>query len=196
MALRAAILDRKVYEKVEDDDASMRRAISVVFTAAIGFGVGARTLTPSGIPIPESAEWMLTLGLQNVIMLTAISTTFLSWVVWSAIAFYVGSKLLRGVATYKTTIRAMGLAYAPVTLLVFLPISRYIDDERLAPYSILLLVTMWLVATTTIAIKETQKTNWLKVSLPVIFGWFVGWMVLLFEIAWPLIFPGGYAFQP
>jgi hypothetical protein len=175
-ALQAAVLDRRVYQNITEDREWFLRAFSTVLAAALLFGLGLRSISRPEDIQERFPAWLSQVGVDTLIVLLGISTVFLSWIMWSVIAYYIGSKLLRGSASYKLTLRSIGLAYGPgvFTLFIFWRVD------------LIMLVMLWILATDAIAIKETQKFGWFKSFIPVMFGWLFSWPFLFINMILPL----------
>jgi hypothetical protein len=86
--------------------------------------------------------------------------------------------LLRGKASYRLTLRAVGVAYSPALLYFLAAIPNF-------TIPIYQLIPLWVLATVTVAIKATQGYNWLKVILPALIGWFIAWTFIQYGIVIP-----------
>jgi hypothetical protein len=102
----AAKLDVQTYESIEHDESATTQALTVVIIAAIAGGIGA--ITESDSPI---------LGLVG-----GVVGGIVGWILFSAVAYFVGTKLLPGKDTSATIgqlLRTMGFAQVPGILSVF-----------------------------------------------------------------------------
>ncbi len=97
-------LDVNVFEEIEHDQGATGQAATVVaivaLLAALGSGIGS------------------SFGGGNF-FLSFISTliwTFVGWVIWSALTYFVGTSLFGGVADMGEMLRVIGFAYAPQIL--------------------------------------------------------------------------------
>jgi len=129
---RAMRLDAGLYEEVVADAGTLNQALIVViiYGMAAAFGSFGRTGT-TGINI-------------------GMITTLLGWYVWAFTAYIVGARILPEPETKpdrKAVIRAMGFAGAPglARLLGFLPGLGGV---------VVLLVSIWMVASATVALKK------------------------------------------
>jgi hypothetical protein len=111
--LRVIKLDKSVYAEVEADEMATSQAAIVVaivaFLSAIGGGLGR---VVSG----EGRGFILA-------FLSAILGTFIGWLVWSAVTYFVGTSVFKGEATMGEMLRVIGFAQAPQILgvLSFIP---------------------------------------------------------------------------
>src|SRR3982750_521073 len=96
----AALLDVATYEEVEHDDKATGQAAVVVVIVAVCAAIG--------------AVWR---GGPSIIM--APIGAILSWLLWSAITYVIGDKLLGGTATWGELLRTLGFAQAPGVLMIF-----------------------------------------------------------------------------
>lgn len=99
-------LNPATFEEVEHDRTATGQAALVVaivaILAAIGAGFAAQLAGASFI--------------ANFI--SALIWTFLGWLVWAAISFFVGTTLFNGKATLDEMLRVIGFAYAPQMLAI------------------------------------------------------------------------------
>ena len=159
-ALKAAVLDGSAYKGVHDEPQPLIGAMAVVGVTAIAFGLGVRNQPIGG----EVAS--------GLVASVVISNTLLGWGLWSATAWFVGSRLLGGPATYRTLLRAIGTAYGPGILLVLIPVP--LVGEWIFP-----VVWIWVLVAVTTAIRHTQDHGWLKAFAAAFLGL---WMYLLFWV--------------
>jgi len=107
--LRVIKLDKSVFAEVEIDEAATAQAAMVVAIiaalSAISGGLG--NLITSG------GRGILAAFLVPIVM------AFISWVVWSAVTYFVGTTLFHGEATLDEMLRVIGFAQAPLMLGVF-----------------------------------------------------------------------------
>lgn len=94
------MLDIATYEEVEHDNDATGQAAVVVIIVAICTALGAIWRGgPSIIAGPISAV--------------------LGWLLWSAITYVIGGKLLGGTATWGELLRTIGFAQSPGVLMIF-----------------------------------------------------------------------------
>ena len=166
-ALKAALLDGSAYEGVHDEPQPLIGAMAVVGVAAIAFGLGVRNQPLGG----ETVQ-------PGLVASLAVSTTLVGWGLWSAMAWFVGSRLFAGTATYRALLRAIGLAYAPGILMVLVTVP-------VAGEGVQLLARLWLLAAVTAAVKYAQGHGWLKAFGAAFAGWWLS-QVLLFWLLLPI----------
>ncbi|HEX5498901.1 MAG TPA: YIP1 family protein, partial [Thermomicrobiales bacterium] len=103
----AARLDPNTYENVEHDTSATGQAATVVIVAAIAAGIGSL-----GGPRPY--------GLGNFIW--GVISALVGWVIFAALVYFVGTKLLPSATTSSTlgeVMRTLGFAETPAILAVF-----------------------------------------------------------------------------
>jgi hypothetical protein len=107
-AIGAAKLDPAVYEEIEHDPGAMGQAVAIVLIASVAAGIGNIGHEGSG-------------GL-----LAGALASLLGWVVWAAVTWFVGTRLLPGPATeadFGQLLRTIGFSATPGALaaLGFIP---------------------------------------------------------------------------
>ena len=99
----AARLESQVYEEVEHDQTATSQALTVVLIVAaltgIGHAIGLSMGREPGSPIGA--------------FIGGIITAILGWVIWSGLAYFIGTRVFSGVATYGELLRTIGFAQAP-----------------------------------------------------------------------------------
>ena len=110
--MRAARLDVSLYEEVEADRNATSQAATVVgisaVSSAIGGAIAAAIFGAGG-------------GVIGAV-LGGIISAFLGWVMWSYIAYFVGTSVFGGTATPGELLRTVGFAQAPGALGVLVAI--------------------------------------------------------------------------
>ena len=132
----AARLDTATYEEVEHDQNATIQALIVVILASIASGIGA---LGSDDPGPG--------------LIAGIIGGILGWVVFAAIAYFVGTSLFKTAETsanWGEVARALGFATVPSLLLVlgFIPVIGVIVG---------LVVFVWRIMTTITALKQSME---------------------------------------
>jgi hypothetical protein len=150
-ALRAAMLDRKVYEEVEADRGASVQAAIVVGAGAIASAIGALPLLAARGPLAIPGE---------------VAAGLLSWAAYAYAAYVVGTTAFRGRETkadWGEVARTLGFASAPRVLLALGP--------GFAGF-----VWLWILATTVVAIRAAlDVTTWRAVLIA-----FAAWLALGF----------------
>ena len=142
----AAMLDVATYEEVEHDEKATGQAAIVVIIVAVCSAIGAVWRGgPSIIIAPVSA--------------------ILGWLLWSAVTYIIGGKLLGGTATWGELLRTLGFAQAPGVLMIFGIIPLLGGVVRLV-------VALWLLVTGVVAIRQALDFSTGKAVATAILGWF------------------------
>ena len=141
----AAMLDVATYEEVEHDNDATGQAAVVVIIVAICTAIGAIWRGgPSIIGGPISA--------------------ILGWLMWSAITYVIGDKMLGGTATWGELLRTIGFAQAPGVLMIFGIIPILGGFVRLV-------VGLWLLVTGVVAIRQALDFSTGKAIATALLGW-------------------------
>jgi hypothetical protein len=158
--LRVIKLDKSVYGEVEADETAISQAAIVVaivaVLSAVGGGLGA----------------LVTAGGRGFIMafLVPILSAFVSWLVWAAVTYFVGTSLFHGRATLGEMLRVIGFAQAPrvLSLFSFIPCVGW-----------LISFAGWLLSLYTgfLAIQEGLDLDTNKTIATVVIGWIVAFLV-------------------
>ena len=158
----AALLDVATYEEVEhDNDATGQAAVVVVIVAVCAAIGGVWRGGPSIIVAPISA--------------------MLGWLLWSAITYVIGDKLLGGTATWGELLRTIGFAQSPGVLMIFgiIPILGGL---------VRVVVAVWLLFTGIVAIRQALDFSTGKAIVTALLGW-VAMVALTFLIGGGLVAP-------
>lgn len=159
-AVRAALFDRQAYRGLGEDPVGGLNAMGTVAVAAVALGLG---------------MWSAASRAQGVspamVMLLAISTIALGWVVWTAMAYLLGTWLLGGRASYRQLLRAIGLSYGPGALLVLMAVP-------FAGVVFFYAATLWVMVAGVVAVREAQGFSLLRAFIPGVAGWYVAFFIL------------------
>lgn len=141
--LRAARLDRTLYDDLRDDPAATLQALAMVILAGIAYGIG-RT----AVPVADA-------NLQQVqVIVWGVSSAIVGWAVLSLLAYWGGSSLLgREYLTYPQMLRTTGFASAPA-ILFFLGI---LSPEIALIVSIVAFI--WIVASMMVALHQSLRVT-------------------------------------
>lgn len=160
--LRVIKLDKSVYAEVEADQTATSQAAIVVAIVAVLSAIG------GGITTVVSTEGESFIGA----FLGALASAFISWLVWSAITYFVGTTVFHGEATFSEMLRVIGFAQAPLALniLSFIPCI-----------GALIALAAWLLSLYTgfLAIKEGLDMDTGKTIATVAIGWIAALVVSL-----------------
>ena len=141
----AAMLDVATYEEVEHDNDATGQAAVVVIIVAICTAIGAVWRGgPSIIGGPISA--------------------ILGWLLWSAITYVIGDKMLGGTATWGELLRTIGFAQAPGVLMIFGIVPILGGFVRIV-------VGLWLLVTGVVAIRQALDFSTGKAIATALLGW-------------------------
>jgi hypothetical protein len=154
----AALLDVATYEEVEHDQQATGQAAVVVVIVAVCAAIG--------------AVWR---GGPSIIM--APVGAILSWLLWSAITYVIGDKLLGGTATWGELLRTLGFAQAPGVLMIFgiIPILGGLVRAVAA---------VWMLFTGVVAIRQALDVSTGKAIATALLGW-VALVALTFLLGGP-----------
>ena len=172
MVVRAAVLDGSVYKEISETPEHMLRALAVVVAVSIAFGLGIRN------NLLESFG-----DSQFMAMLIPASTVILGWVVWTFVAYIIGSRLLGGSASNRLLLRGIGIAHGPG---VFMALFALFTDSAIGD-TILTLSLFWMLAAATVAVREIQGQGWVRAIIPTTIGWILGELILRAFILQPQV---------
>jgi len=148
----AAKLRSATYEEVEHDTSAMGQAIAIVIMSSIAAAFGGRIHTGAG----------------DLVRSTLLA--LVSWFVWAALTFLIGTKLLatRGThATWGELLRTTGFAASPGLLRIF----------GVVPFTtsfIFFVTSVWMLMAFVVAVQEALdfRNIWRAVAVC-----FVGWLI-------------------
>ena len=131
---RAARLDVDVYEEVERDRNATGQAATVVLIAAVATGIGAF------------------LGGGGLGAIVGIVGTFVGWIIWSLLTYWIGTTFFATKTTRVTPgemLRTIGFAYTPgvLNILSFLPVLGLLVQ---------LIVWLWQLIAGVIAVRQAM----------------------------------------
>ena len=143
----AAKLDAHIYEEVEADSTATGQAAGVVALVAVAQAIGA-------------------LGEGPVGLVGGLVSTLLGWGIWAGVTYLIGAKLLGGSATWGELLRTLGFAQVPGLLAVLglLPVVGGL---------VRVVVTLWILLTGVIAIRQALDVSTGKAVLTAVLGWLV-----------------------
>jgi hypothetical protein len=141
----AAMLDVATYEEVEHDQDATGQAAVVVVIVAICTAIGAIWRGgPSIIAGPISAV--------------------LGWLLWAAVTYIIGDKVLGGTATWGELLRTIGFAQSPGVLMIFGIIPILGGAVRI-------IVAIWLLIAGIVAIRQALDFSTGKAVVTALLGW-------------------------
>lgn len=141
----AVMLDATVYREVEHDASATGQAAGVVVMAALAALVGG-TAAGGGGPVG------------------GVGVALAGWLIWGAVAYLVGDKLLGGTASWGELLRTLGFAQAPGILFVAaaMPFVGWLVEA---------LVGLWIVVAAVVALREALDVSTGKAVLTGVLGW-------------------------
>lgn len=162
----AGQLNASVYDAVAKDESATGQAAGVVVLSALAAGFS--TLAHAGF----GSLIMTTIG------------ALIGWVIWAGIIWFVGNKLLPLPSTHADIgplMRTVGFASAPGVL-------RILGIIPGLGGLLFLIVAIWLLITTVVAVRQTLgfDSNGRALAVVVI-GWLIQWLVV-WLIAGPSVF--------
>ena len=161
-AIRAALLDPRIYRDMDNESRSIAKALGIVALVALAFGIGIRNETFTGFQDLEGGYSFL--GEQNLVMVVGFATVIVGWFLWTTIAFLIGSRALGGKASYRMLLRGIGIASGPGVLTIL-----FIVPEVGA--ALFALSRLWMFVATAFAIRELQQSGWASAVISAFIGW-------------------------
>jgi hypothetical protein len=163
----AARLDWQIYEEVEADVSATRQAVLVVCLSGVSLAIGRANA-----------------GLEGVA--SSMLREMIGWLLLSGITWVIGSKILRGTATWGQLLRTIGFAQAPGLLAA---LSWYPPVNAPVRYGI----ATWKVFAIVVAIRQAldfDESDWgtARATLTAALGFFV-YVGLAILQAWLLGMP-------
>ncbi len=153
----ASRLDVSVFTEVEHDSGATGQAALVVGIVAVASAVGG-------------------LGGPSANVVGAVIASVIGWVIWAAVTYLVGDKLLGGTASWGELLRTLGFAQSPGVLYVAagLPFIGWLVRG---------IVMVWILFAGIIAIREALDFTTGKAVLTAVIGWFfLALLTMLFAI--------------
>ncbi|MBV9359690.1 MAG: YIP1 family protein [Chloroflexi bacterium] len=160
--LRAARVDTALYNEVEADTTATQQALMVVILVALASGIGAAL---SGA-FHQAGTGAIVGGL-----VAGIVSEIVGWAVWSFFAYWVGTRVFGGTATYGELLRTLGFAYSPGVLLIlrFIPILGGL---------IAFIVAIWRLVTSYVATREALDLDNGRTIATIIVG-FIAYLIVV-----------------
>ena len=163
--LGAARLEAGVYEEVENDTRLTTQAVGVVLLASLAGGLG--------------AGWQ-----RWPVMVLGALFTLAGWVVWAAVTWWIGTRLLPEPQTSSNIgelLRTIGFAASPGVLRVLgvVPVLRE---------AVYLGATIWMLVATVVAVR--QALDYRSTARAVLVCG-IGWLIQVVGLAFALAFLAG-----
>ena len=164
----AALLRRQVFRDVSKEPEAILHALGIVVFVAISHGLGLMDIV-----IGETTHSfdVAALGERALNMWILIMGASAGWVIWSSIAYVLGSKFLRGGASFRSVLRVMGVSHSPGTLLLLMPIP-------VIGVGFAYLASLWVLVASVVAVHEIQDIDWVGATLSTIGGWFIFFLII------------------
>ncbi len=181
-------LDVATFEEIEhDENATTQAAIIVAIVAilsAIGAYIGAVAANAALANLGEIGELgdlgielpAITAGLSPIgAAISAIIGAFVSWLLWSFLTYFIGTRLFEGQATTGEMLRVIGYAQAPQLLNILSPIPCL-------GAIISLVAAIWSIVAGFIGVRQGLDIDNTKTLVTVILSWLVAFLVNLFVL--------------
>jgi len=149
-------LDRKVFAEIEHDTTATTQAATVVAIVAALSVVG--SILGTLFSLVTGGELQIGALLINIV--TTFLLTFVNWLIWSAVTYFVGTQLFKGDADLNEMLRVIGFAYAPRMLGIIPCIGGIIG-------------AIWSLIASYFAIKEGLDLDDGKTIATVLIGWLI-----------------------
>ena len=149
----AAMLDTTVYEEVEHDQSATTQAAIVVAIVAICAAIG-------------------NYNNGSKLIIGGIVMAFVSWILWSVLTYFIGTKLFNGRADIGEMLRTLGFAQAPGVIAI-LGIIPFLG--RLIVFAVMI----WQLVTGVIAIRQALDFDTGKAVATAVIAWVVIWVVTM-----------------
>lgn len=141
----AAKLDIATYEEVEHDEGATNQAAAVVAIVAVCSAIGGAGDGGGGIIAGPIAA-------------------LIGWLIWSAVTYFIGTRLFKGVATWGELLRTIGFAQAPGVLMILGGVGL-IGGLAAAAASI------WMLVAGIIAIRQALDVGTGEALITAFLGW-------------------------
>lgn len=177
-------LDKKTFEAIEADTTATSQAAIIValvgVLAAIGAAIGAAmanrilsTTLPDlqaqlGGSLPFNVPTLSPIGA----FLNALVGAFVAWIVWSALTYFIGTRVFKGQSNFNEMLRMIGFAQAPRLLSVFAFIPCIGGLLSFAGW-------IWSLVASYIAVREGLDIDNGKTILTVVISFLVAFLVNL-----------------
>lgn len=162
----AAMLQPAIYEEVEHDTTATGQAAGVVALVAAASALGAAQQGAAG-------------------MIGGVVSALLGWGLWSAITYFVGTRLFRGTADWGEMLRTIGFAQTPGLLSVarFVPI--------IGPL-LALIGWLWTLVAVIVAIRQALDFDTGRAVGTALVGFVIN--VVITVVVWSILGLGGLMF--
>lgn len=172
------------FEEIEADESATGQAALVVAIVAILAGIGAylaaRMAGPALAQLGEQFGGDVPIPMPELnpvgAALNAVIGAFLAWLIWSALTYFIGTRLFGGQATMGEMLRVIGFAQAPriLSILGFIPCIGAILS---------LVGWLWSLAASFIGIRQGLDLDNGKTLITVLLSFLVAIIINLFVLA-------------
>jgi hypothetical protein len=161
--IRASQLDVNLYEEVEKDQNQTSNALTVVVLSSVASGIG--------VAISQAMSGAGGTGGIVLGLVVGVIGSLIGFALWTAIVYYVGTSLFGGTATWGEVLRTVGFANAPgvLRILGFIPVLGGLIN---------LLVAIWTIVTTVVAVRQSLDITTGKAIIVSIIGGIVAAIVI------------------
>jgi hypothetical protein len=149
----AALLDVATYEEVEHDEGATVQAAAVVVMYAIAAAIGSYRYGGRGV-------------------IGALIGALIGWAIWSGITYLIGTRVMKGTATWGELLRTIGFAQAPGVLLV-LGILPFVG------WLVRVVVWVWMLIAGVVAIRQALDFDTTKAVITAVLGWVAMMLVMM-----------------
>ena len=153
------LFDKVAFEGLEKGAGTLALAGIIVFFAGLSASLGT-------IFAPVDSPYQLH---SMVIMFLVMVSAFLTWLVWAELSYLIGTKVLRGQATFKEILRNLGFAYLPILLSVLLALPNI----RLG-LLVMFILLVWMAIIGYVAVMGAEKFGVVKALVTTVLCWLVG----------------------
>ncbi len=142
--LKTARFDRTTLLELKEDKTATRQAFAVLFFVGLSYGIGFPVVSGFGSETLSTVKLLLT-GLTSLIYF------LLTMLLWSMMAFAIGTKLFRGVTSYTGLLRPLFFSTTPGLLFALMVVPVQIVSEV-----IFALAWGWLIVAGIFAVKNAM----------------------------------------
>jgi hypothetical protein len=168
--IRASQLDVNLYEEVEKDTTQTNNALTVVVISAVATGLGTAISQAMG---GASTSGAAAAGGPGIVigLIGGVIAALVGFAIWTAIVYYIGTSMFGGTATWGEVIRTVGFANSPgvLRILGFIPVLGGLIG---------LLVGIWTIVTTVVAVRQSLDITTGKAIIVSIIGAIVAAIVI------------------
>ncbi|MHC4373912.1 MAG: YIP1 family protein [Planctomycetota bacterium] len=154
------LLDQDTFREVEHDEKATGQAALIVIVAsilsALGVSFGPVIFQPGVGTAVSPLFKFLGIAFWAVV----------AWFVWSAVTYFIGTRIFHGEATYGEMLRVTGFAFAPMAFMILSAIPCI-------GLAIALVVSVWALGAVLMGVREGLDLDFGRTLVTVIVGWFL-----------------------